>query len=313
MHLAAFDGDVLAGAESTLDAAERDLDLALDDLDSLLVIGVPVGGNPAARGDLHIGDGARSARLARGLDEGGQLAGNRVVNGSNRHGCSSISTLYYIESMQLGQRTKSEPHGTARRILDHARRAFNERGVASVGIREIARDLELSPGNVSYHYPTKEALILALVEAAHAENNAAVAAPRERLDFPSVDAIVREIMRRDLENQWFMRDCVGLLVAFPVLRSRYEQMHRAREERVDGMARRLIAAGLLDRSRTEPALPLLRRQLITQVAFWLPSAILAAPDRDPAKSLDAYARAALALFLAYSTPTGRRQLEAALG
>jgi AcrR family transcriptional regulator len=215
--------------------------------------------------------------------------------------------------MQLGQCTKSESRGTARRILDHAKSAFNERGVASVGIREIARDLELSPGNVSYHFPTKEALIVALVEEAHAANNAAVAAPGEGLDFATVDALIRDIMRRDLENQWFMRDSVGLLLTFSELRPRCERMQRAREARVDGIARRLIAAGLLDRRRTTRALPLLRRQIITQVAFWLPSAILAAPDRDPAESLDAHARAAMALFSAYSTARGRRQLEALLG
>jgi AcrR family transcriptional regulator len=215
--------------------------------------------------------------------------------------------------MPLGQRTKSRSEGTARRILEHARRAFNERGVASVGIREIARDLDLSPGNVSYHYPTKEALILALVDEGHTENNAAVAASGERLDFAAVDTILRSIMRRDLENRWLMQDFVGLLISLPALRSRNEQMQRLREARVDSMAQRLIAAGLLERGRTEQALPQLRRQIITQVAFWLPSAIMAAPDRDPAASLDTYARAALALFVAYATRTGRRQLEAILG
>ena len=148
---------------------------------------------------------------------------------------------------------------------------------------------------------------MALVDEGHTENNAAVAATSgERLDFATVDTILRGIMRRDLENRWLMQDFVGLLVALPALRSRNEQMQRLREARVDSMAQRLVAAGLLDRDRTEHALPQLRRQVITQVAFWLPSAILAAPDRDPAGELDAYARAALALFVAYATRTGRR-------
>jgi AcrR family transcriptional regulator len=214
--------------------------------------------------------------------------------------------------MGLGQRTKPEPHGTARRILDHTRRAFNERGVAAVGIREIARELELSPGNVSYHFPTKEALVAALFEEGHAENDALVAAPMGRLDFGSVDRIIRAIMRRDLENQWLMRDCVGLLTALPSLRSLHRRMQRAREARVDGIVVRLMDAGLLDCKRTARALPQLRQQLLTQVFFWLPAAIVAAPDRDPAECLDGHARAALALFLAYCTPAGRRQLEAVL-
>jgi len=214
--------------------------------------------------------------------------------------------------MELDQRTKSEFGATARRILEHARQAFNERGVASVGIREIARDLDLSPGNVSYHFPTKEALVVALVEKAHAQNNAR-AAPAGSLDFESLLAILHDIMRRDLDNRWLMRDCVGLLTTLPALRPLTEKMQRAREARVDGITRRLVAAGLLDRVRTEKQLPHLRRQVLTQVIFWLPMAILAAPDRDPEGSLETHARTVLALFLAYVTPTGRRRLESLLG
>jgi AcrR family transcriptional regulator len=213
--------------------------------------------------------------------------------------------------MPPGQRPNLGAGGTAARILEHARRAFNERGVTSVGIREIARDLDLSPGNVSYHFPTKEALVTALVELGHRHNNAAVAAP-DRLDFAQLDAILRDIMRRDLENAWLMRDYVGLLFAFPPLREIHHRMQRARESRVDAIVTRLVAGRLLDRRRVERALPQLRIQLVTQVMFWLPAALCAAPDRDPAARLDAHAKAALAVFLPHCTIAGRRGLEAVL-
>jgi len=216
--------------------------------------------------------------------------------------------------MALGQRTRfGEPGGTARRILDHARQAFNQRGVAAVGVREIAKDLGLSPGNVSYHFATKEALVAALMEEMHAGNNALVGAPSGPLGFAELDGIVRAIMRRDLENQWLMRDGVGLLLAMPSLRPRQKEMQRAREGRVDTLVARLIEAGMLDGKRTRRALPQLRQQILTQVFFWVPAAILAAPERDPAERLDLHARAAMALFLPWCTPAGRRQLERVLG
>lgn len=207
--------------------------------------------------------------------------------------------------MDLGQRPRSQPGGTARRILDHARRAFNERGVAAVGIRDLARELDLSPGNLSYHFPTKEALIAALVEEAHASNNA-VAAPPDPLDFIQLDRIIRTIMERDVEHRWFMRDAVGLMLSLPALRDQHERQQRAREARVDAVIARLIEARMLDAERTDRAL--LRLQVLTQIFFWLPSALMAAPDRDPAERLDLHARAALALFAIYATPGGRRQL-----
>jgi AcrR family transcriptional regulator len=220
--------------------------------------------------------------------------------------------MYYTSVADLGQCTKRPARDTRRRILDHARRAFNERGVATVAIREIARELDLSPGNLSYHFATKEELIVALIEEVHAANEAQVVMPGGRLDFARVDQIIRAIMLRDLENRWLMRDCIGLLTTLPLLRSRHLQLQREREARVDGIVARLIDSGLLDGDRATRALPQLRQQLLTQVFFWLPAAILAAPDRDPAVSLDAHARAALALFRAYCTPAGRRRLEALL-
>ena len=181
-----------------------------------------------------------------------------------------------------------------------------------VPIREIARELDLSPGNVSYHFATKEALIAALIEEGHAENEALVATPVGPLDFARVDQVIRAIMLRDLENQWLMRDYVGLLTALPSLRSLHQRLQRVREARVDGIVAHLIDSGSLDGERTTRALPQLRQQILTQVFFWLPAAILAAPDRDPAEYLDAHARAALTLFRAYCTPPGRRRLEALL-
>jgi hypothetical protein len=70
---------------------------------------------------------------------------------------------------------------------------------------------------------------------------------------------------------------------------------------------------MLDRARTMGALPRLRLQILTQVFFWVPAAIVAAPDRDPAHALDAHARAALALFAPYCTPAGLTRLGSLVG
>lgn len=89
-------------------------------------------------------------------------------------------------------------------------------------------------------------------------------------------------------------------------------MQRGRERRVDAVVKLLVEAGVLDAERTRRASSRLRQQILTQVLFWLPAAILAAPDQDPAELLDSYAGAALALFLPYCTAADRRQLAALL-
>lgn len=197
------------------------------------------------------------------------------------------------------------PSDTARLILDHARRAFNERGVNVVGVRDLARELGLSPGNLSYHFPTKEALIVALVEDGHATNNE-VSAPPGPLDFVKLDQLIRDIMQRDIDNQWFTRDAAALILSLPTLRAQHGRMQRAREARCKGIIARLVEANLVDAEKVDRTV--LGLQLLTQIFFWVPMALMTDPEGDLADRLDLHARAALALFLPYTTPTGRRQL-----
>ncbi|HKY90635.1 MAG TPA: TetR/AcrR family transcriptional regulator [Nevskiaceae bacterium] len=226
--------------------------------------------------------------------------------------------------MTLGQRTKPKERAagrsaagdgggaTDRRILEHARRAFNERGVGAVGIREIARELGLSPGNVSYHFPTKEALITAMIREGHALNNAVLRPPSPLRDFEDLFARLRAIMQRDLDHRWLLRDYAGLMVSMPGLRAQHQELQGPREARVDTVLAELIGAGLLDGDKVERRVAELRRQIFTQIFFWLPSAAVSAPGGDPAASLEPCARAVMALFLPYCTAAGRRSLEALL-
>lgn len=51
---------------------------------------------------------------------------------------------------------------TASRILDASRHAFNARGYAATSVTEIAASLDMSQGNLTYHFPTKRDLAKAL-------------------------------------------------------------------------------------------------------------------------------------------------------
>ncbi len=50
-------------------------------------------------------------------------------------------------------------------ILDTACRLFNEHGTAAISTKRIAKEMEISPGNLYYHFKNKEEIILALFDA----------------------------------------------------------------------------------------------------------------------------------------------------
>ena len=53
---------------------------------------------------------------------------------------------------------------TAQRILDEARRLFMEEGHGKLTMRRIAKAAGMSPGNLSYYYPTRADLLADLLQ-----------------------------------------------------------------------------------------------------------------------------------------------------
>ncbi len=66
---------------------------------------------------------------------------------------------------------------TAERIADAARRRFNRNGYASTTLTDIAADVGISQGNLTYHFPTKLDLALHLSEAVRVRTEARRASP----------------------------------------------------------------------------------------------------------------------------------------
>lgn len=71
------------------------------------------------------------------------------------------------------------------KLLDAAARLFRQKGFAATGLREIARDAGVLPGSVHYRFPTKEALLVALMERAVERAIAAVRAAAEETSDPT--------------------------------------------------------------------------------------------------------------------------------
>ena len=61
---------------------------------------------------------------------------------------------------------------TKDKIKKVSRELFNEKGFKNVTLREVAKELSISYGNVTYHFKTKEELIVSLFEDMQKETEA---------------------------------------------------------------------------------------------------------------------------------------------
>ena len=52
---------------------------------------------------------------------------------------------------------------TKEKLVSRALELFNENGIEYVGMRELAADLGMRVGNVTYYFPTKDDLVMELI------------------------------------------------------------------------------------------------------------------------------------------------------
>lgn len=79
--------------------------------------------------------------------------------------------------VSVGQKPVRAPRSDNRlpELLDAAARLFARRGYAATSMRDIAVEVDMLPGSVYYHFPSKEELLLAVYQAGVRELEAAAA------------------------------------------------------------------------------------------------------------------------------------------
>lgn len=197
---------------------------------------------------------------------------------------------------------------TRQRILDTARGLFNEAGLSRVGVREIARALEMSPGNLAYHFPTKDDLVVALVKELHERVNAEVGAGMAAA--PSLVGLYRAAqaaMRDMLDYRFVLLSYVDAVRASPELQALAAEHLARRRRRHELLLEALAGAGYLDRRAARARTDLLFEQGELVSSGWLNAATLRG-WRDDEETIRHFARVGVALLEPCCTPKGVRAL-----
>jgi AcrR family transcriptional regulator len=201
--------------------------------------------------------------------------------------------------------------GTRQQILDTARGLFNAQGLHRVGVRDVARALGMSPGNLAYHFPTQDDLVAALWLELHEQLARTLIEPLpEKIPFATFYRTVVLAMRSILPYRFVLLSHLDARLS-----TRAQQRERdAMRERVHARDRRLlsglIAAKHLDSRQLEQA-PYLQEQADLISSGWL----AAAQGRgwsDDEQIVFHYAKVGTALLAPFCTASGARQLRRVL-
>lgn len=151
-------------------------------------------------------------------------------------------------------RTRGAPGRTKDRILDASLELFNAQGERRVTTNHIAAHLEISPGNLYYHFSNKQAIIYALFERYEARVLDILQVPEGRPLQPQDKLSYLQAVFAGLwEYRFLHRDMEHLLLADPLLHARYRDFFRVCQQRVETIFRGLGAAGILRLSEEDVA------------------------------------------------------------
>ena len=157
---------------------------------------------------------------------------------------------------------------TRQRILDASLAMFNTQGEPNVTTNHIADELEISPGNLYYHFRNKDDIIEQLFARFEERMDAALAAPEGRL--PGLEDIwlqLHLVFEAIWDYRFLYRDLVEILSRNRRLRLRFARILKRADDQAHAVMRGLSQAGVMRASSDELAAT--ATNVLVIATFWL--------------------------------------------
>ena len=172
---------------------------------------------------------------------------------------------------------------TRERILEASLALFNTRGEPNVTTNHIADELEISPGNLYYHFRNKDDIIEQLFARYEERMDTALATPTDRL--PGLEDIwlqLHLVFECIWDYRFLYRDLVEILSRNRRLRLRFARILKRADEQAHQVMRGLVKAGVMRASADE--LDAAATNVLVIATFWMNYAA-ARGDKDERASI----------------------------
>lgn len=194
---------------------------------------------------------------------------------------------------------------TKEAILESGLRILNARGLTALSTRAVAEDLALSPGNVSYHFPRKESLVLALVMR-HGERNER-RLRREVSTLGDFLEMFRELFRGQQQYRGLLLALPDIMETFMEIRQHYRRVEKTRRQRLLGLLvelrqRRVLVAQDRDLSRLVSHITFIAR-------FWIAEARVSYAKQGEQRVVGHYLALIADAMASYASASARADLE----
>ena len=192
---------------------------------------------------------------------------------------------------------------TRDRILEVSLLLFNEEGESGLSSVDIANALEISPGNLYYHFKGKDAIIRALYERFEEEMRVILRGSKGGLASVEDNWVYIYILLEEIYDfRFFYRDLAGLLSRYPDLAVRFRSLVAGKRQTIVRILDDLERLGMLsiDKRLKEPLVD----QIITTLTFWLAGDALTKEVHDGPALIHKTVFQVMCLMVPYMGDTG---------
>ncbi|HRW72622.1 TetR/AcrR family transcriptional regulator [Ottowia sp.] len=212
--------------------------------------------------------------------------------------------------------TRKAPRRTAERIAETTLALFNRFGEPNVSTTQISAELNISPGNLYYHYPSKDELVNALFDRYENALSVLLPASGDVRDVEDAWFFLHTLLELIWQYRFLYRDLNHLLSRNRRLETHFPAILRRKKQAL-GMLVDHLTAGSGVAPADERARDALAANLVVLLTWWLSYEYVLNPRQalEPQNAEGALLRGAwhgLGLLVPYLDPGPRAHLQALL-
>ncbi|AUC16518.1 hypothetical protein BTO06_15770 [Tenacibaculum sp. SZ-18] len=194
-------------------------------------------------------------------------------------------------------------------ILETAKTLFNERGYSQVTIRMIALKLNMSSGNLNYHFKKREDIFEALYFEMAAEFDERInVLSKIEISIEQVKNDVERSMKRMLDYSFFWTDLYNLLSINVKVQEHFQEVYKKRINGCFLLFKKMKEKDLMIDSSFEFEYDFLADRMINYGNTWLYSGSLY-PNKLNLANIDYHIHTFLSILFPYLTFKGKREFQ----
>lgn len=162
---------------------------------------------------------------------------------------------------------------TKEKILQTALQLFNGHGTDAITVRHIAKEMNISHGNLCYHFPNTDAIITGLYYQMVEQMNQQMASmSTTELTLAMVHEVSLQTFQVFYDYRFLMLDFVRIMRRIQEVKAHYQQLMQQRRQQFMWIVKALVASGLLKPEQFPGQFDAYLMQSFVFGDFWLSNA-----------------------------------------